>query len=339
MKKNLLTIMAGSILIGLASTAGAGTLDDIKAKGFLQCGINTGLPGFAYKDDAGEWQGFDVEFCRALTAAVFGDAGKVKYTNLTTVTRFEALKSGEIDVLSRNTTWTYSRDVDLKLTFVGVNYYDGQGFLVRKDLGVTSALELDGASVCIQTGTTTELNLADFFRSNNLNYEPVPIENNEEARQNYLAGRCDVYTSDRSGLAATRAVLENPDDHVILSEIVSKEPLGPLVRHGDDEWGDVARWTLNALILAEEYGIDSSNIDQLASGTDNPEINRMLGTEGEFGAMLGLDKDWAVNVIKATGNYGEIFDRHIGPDTPIGLDRGVNASYKDGGILYAPPFR
>ncbi len=339
MKKNLLTIMAGSILIGLASTAGAGTLDDIKAKGFLQCGINTGLPGFAYKDDAGEWQGFDVEFCRALTAAVFGDAGKVKYTNLTGVTRFEALKSGEIDVLSRNTTWTYSRDVDLKLTFVGVNYYDGQGFLVRKDLGVTSALELDGASVCIQTGTTTELNLADFFRSNNLNYEPVPLENNEEARQNYLAGRCDVYTSDRSGLAATRAVLENPDDHVILSEIVSKEPLGPLVRHGDDEWGDVARWTLNALILAEEYGIDSSNIDQLASGTDNPEINRMLGTEGEFGAMLGLDKDWAVNVIKATGNYGEIFDRHIGPDTPIGLDRGVNASYKDGGILYAPPFR
>lgn len=339
MKKNLLTIMAGSILIGLASTAGAGTLDDIKAKGFLQCGINTGLPGFAYKDDAGEWQGFDVEFCRALTAAVFGDAGKVKYTNLTGVTRFEALKSGEIDVLSRNTTWTYSRDVDLKLTFVGVNYYDGQGFLVRKDLGVTSALELDGASVCIQTGTTTELNLADFFRSNNLNYEPVPLENNEEARQNYLAGRCDVYTSDRSGLAATRAVLENPDDHVILSEIVSKEPLGPLVRHGDDEWGDVARWTLNALILAEEYGIDSSNIDQLASGSDNPEINRMLGTEGEFGAMLGLDKDWAVNVIKATGNYGEIFDRHIGPDTPIGLDRGVNASYKDGGILYAPPFR
>lgn len=339
MKKNLLTIMAGSILIGLASTAGAGTLDDIKAKGFLQCGINTGLPGFAYKDDAGEWQGFDVEFCRALTAAVFGDAGKVKYTNLTGATRFEALKSGEIDVLSRNTTWTYSRDVDLKLTFVGVNYYDGQGFIAKKDLGVTSALELDGASVCIQTGTTTELNLADFFRSNNLNYEPVPIENNEEARQNYLAGRCDVYTTDRSGLAATRAALENPDDHVILSEIVSKEPLGPLVRHGDDEWGDVARWTLNALILAEEYGIDSSNIDQLASGSDNPEINRMLGTEGEFGAMLGLDKDWAVNVIKATGNYGEIFDRHIGPDTLIGLDRGVNASYKDGGILYAPPFR
>ena len=250
MNKNLLTIAAGSMLIGLASTAGAGTLDDIKAKGFLQCGINTGLPGFAYKDDAGEWQGFDVEYCKALTAAVFGDASKVKYTNLTGATRFEALKSGEIDVLSRNTTWTYSRDVDLKLTFVGVNYYDGQGFIAKKDLGVTSALELDGASVCIQTGTTTELNLADFFRTNNLNYEPVPIENNEEARQNYLAGRCDVYTTDRSGLAATRAALENPDDHVILKEIVSKEPLGPLVRHGDDEWGDVARWTLNVLILA-----------------------------------------------------------------------------------------
>jgi general L-amino acid transport system substrate-binding protein len=339
MKQDLLTIAAAGLVAGAASLAHAATLDDVKAKGFVQCGINTGLPGFAYKDDAGEWQGFDVDYCKALAAAVFGDASKVKYTNLTGATRFEALKSGEVDALSRNTTWTYSRDTDLALTFVGVNYYDGQGFIAKKELGVTSATELGGASICIQTGTTTELNLADFFRTNNMEYEPVPIENNEEARQNYLAGRCDAYTTDRSGLAATRAALENPSDHVILKEVISKEPLGPLVRQGDDEWADIARWTLNALILAEEYGIDSTNVDQLAAGSDNPEINRMLGTEGEFGAMLRLDKDWAANVIRAVGNYGEVFDRHIGPDTAIGLDRGLNAQYKDGGILYAPPYR
>ena len=330
--------LAASVVL-LVGQSFAGTLDDVRAKGFVQCGINTGLPGFAYKDDSGEWQGFDVDYCKALAAAVFGDASAVKYTNLTGATRFEALKAGEIDVLSRNTTWTYSRDVDLKLTFVGVNYYDGQGFIARKDLGVASAHDLNGASVCIQTGTTTELNLADFFRSNDMDYEPVPIENNEEARQNYLAGRCDAYTTDRSGLAATRAALEDPDAHIVLPEIISKEPLGPLVRHGDDEWGDVARWTLNALILAEEYGIDSSNVSDLVASTNNPEIKRMLGTEGEYGAMLGLDADWMVNIIMAVGNYAEIFNRHIGPDTPIGLSRGLNASYRDGGILYAPPFR
>ena len=338
MRKLIFLISAGA-LVAAASVAGAATLDDVRAKGHVQCGINTGLAGFAFKDDAGEWQGFDVEYCKALAAAVFGDAGAVKYTNLTGATRFEALKSGEIDVLSRNTTWTYSRDGDLKLTFVGVNYYDGQGFIVSKALGVESAHDLEGASVCIQTGTTTELNLADFFRANDMAYEPVPIENNEEARQSFLAGRCDVYTTDRSGLAATRAVLDNPDDYAVLPEIISKEPLGPLVRHGDDEWADIARWTLNALILAEEYGINSDNVGELAQGTNNPEINRMLGTEGEYGAMLGLDQDWVVNVISAVGNYAEIFDRHIGPDTQIGLTRGVNASYRDGGILYAPPYR
>jgi len=339
MNRFLLNIATGSVLIGLGTLAQAATLDDVKSKGHVQCGINTGLPGFAYKDNAGEWQGFDVDFCKAVGAAIFGNAGGVKYTNLTGATRFEALKSREIDLLSRNTTWTYSRDVDLKLTFVGVNYYDGQGFIAKKELGVSSASELNGASVCIQTGTTTELNLADFFRVNKMDYEPVPIENNEEARSNYLAGRCDVYTTDASGLAASRASFKNPDEHIVLPEIISKEPLGPLVRHGDDEWGDIVRWTLNALILAEEYGVDSSNVEALASGTDNPEINRMLGNEGEYGAMLGLDRDWVVNVIKATGNYSEIFDRNIGPDTPIGLSRGQNASYKDGGILYAPPFR
>ncbi len=338
MKKLIFLISAGA-LVAAASVAGAATLDDVRAKGHVQCGINTGLAGFAFKDDAGEWQGFDVEYCKAVAAAVFGDAGAVKYTNLTGATRFEALKSGEVDVLSRNTTWTYSRDADLKLTFVGVSYYDGQGFIVSKALGVESAHDLEGASVCIQTGTTTELNLADFFRANGMSYEPVPIENNEEARQSFLAGRCDLYTTDRSGLAATRAVLDNPDDYVVLPEIISKEPLGPLVRHGDDEWADIARWTLNALILAEEYGIDSDNIGELAQGTNNPEINRMLGTEGEYGAMLRLDSDWVVNVISSVGNYAEIFDRHIGPDTHIGLARGENASYRDGGILYAPPFR
>ncbi len=339
MIKRLFFLLSACALAASASVAGAATLDDVREKGHVQCGINTGLPGFAFKDEAGEWQGFDVDFCKAMAAAVFGDAGAVKYTNLTGATRFEALKSGEVDLLSRNTTWTYSRDNDLKLTFVGVNYYDGQGFIVNKALGVESAHDLDGASICIQTGTTTELNLADFFRSNNMSYEPVPIENNEEARQNYLAGRCDVYTTDRSGLAATRAALDNPEDHVVLPEIVSKEPLGPLVRHGDDEWADIARWALNVIILAEEYGIDSGNVAELAEGTGNPEINRMLGTEGEFGAMLRLDQNWVVNVISAVGNYAEIFDRHIGPDTNIGLSRGVNASYRDGGILYAPPYR
>lgn len=329
-------------LIGLATAgiAQAGTLDDVRAKGHLQCGINTGLTGFAFTDDQGNWKGFDVALCEAVAAAVFGDASNVKYTNLTGKTRFEALKAGEVDMLSRNTTWTYSRDVDLKLTFLGVNYYDGQGFIVPASLGVKSASELDGASVCIQTGTTTELNLADFFRSNNMSYEPVPIETNEEARQNYLAGRCDVYTTDRSGLAATRASLDNPDDHVVLPEIISKEPLGPLVRHGDDEWGDVVRWALNVLIIAEEKGITSENVRAMAAEPQkDAELNRMFGTEGEYGAMLGLSADWVVNVIAAVGNYGEIFETYLGVNTDIGLERGVNALWTDGGLIYAPPYR
>ena len=327
------------ILFSVTGIAQAGTLDDVKKKGFLQCGINTGLPGFAFTDDKGVWQGFDVDFCRAVAAAVLGDATKVKFTNLTGKTRFTALNSGEIDLLSRNTTWTFSRDVDLKLTFIGVSYYDGQGFIVPKKLGVKSAKELDGASICIQTGTTTELNLADFFRSNKIKYEPVPIETNEEARTNYAAGRCDVYTTDRSGLAATRVTFKNPDDHVVLPDVISKEPLGPVVRQGDDQWADVARWTLNALINAEDYGVNSKNVDTLAKGGDNPEVNRMLGSEGDFGAMLGLSKTWVHNVIKQVGNYSEIFDRNIGYKTPIKLARGLNALYSDGGILYAPPYR
>ena len=338
--KKLVAVFAAILSLSIYGAASAATMDDVKAKGFVQCGINTGLVGFAFADDAGNWRGFDVAICEAVAAAVFGDASKVKYTNLTGKTRFEALKSGEIDLLSRNTTWTYSRDVDLKLTFLGVNYYDGQGFMVPSSLGVKSATELDGASICIQTGTTTELNLADYFRSNNMSYEPVTIETNAEARQNYLAGRCDVYTTDRSGLAATRASLDNPNDHVVLPEVISKEPLGPLVRHGDDDWADIVRWVLNVLIIAEEKGVTKANVKEMAmeAGKD-AELNRMFGTEGEYGAMLGLDKDWVVNVLSAVGNYGEIFETYLGVNTDIGLERGLNALWTDGGLIYAPPYR
>ncbi|MBC7156683.1 MAG: amino acid ABC transporter substrate-binding protein [Rhodobacteraceae bacterium] len=335
------SIFLGALTVtGLAAGAAAGaTLDDVKARGQLNCGVSTGLAGFSAPDASNEWQGFDVAVCRAVAAAVLGDETKVSFQPLTGQTRFTALASGEIDVLSRNTTWTFSRDVDLGFTFVGVNYYDGQGFIAPKALGVSSAKELDGATVCIQTGTTTELNLADYFRTNNMSYEPVPIETNAEALQQYNAGACDVYTTDASGLAASRATFANPGDHVILPEIISKEPLGPLVRQGDDQWADIVRWTLNALIAAEEYGVTSANIDELAKGTENPEINRLLGTEGDLGAMLGLDADWAVRAISANGNYGEIFAATIGEATPIGLARGLNAQWTQGGLLYAPPFR
>ncbi len=333
-------MLAAAAATALSTGAFAGTLEDVKAKGFLQCGVSTGVAGFAFTDDKGDWQGFDPAVCKAVAAALFGDSTKVKYTPTTGKTRFEALKSGEIDMLARNTTWTYSRDVDLKLTFVGINYYDGQGFMVPKALGVASATELDGASVCIQTGTTTELNLADYFRTTKMDYEPVPIETNAEGRQNYLAGRCDVYTTDASGLAATRATFENPADHVILPEIISKEPLGPLVRHGDDQWADIVRWVLNVMIIAEELGVNSDNVKgMMSSPTDNPEINRMLGTEGKYGDMLGLSGDWAANVIAQVGNYGEVYNKYIGPDTPIGLERGLNALWTDGGLIYAPPYR
>ena len=331
------TLAAATFAAGFAA---AGTLDDVKAKGFVQCGVSTGLVGFAAADANGNWDGFDVSVCRAVAAAVLGDAQAVKFTPTTGKTRFTALASGEVDLLARNTTWTFSRDVDLKFTFVGVNYYDGQGFMVPKELGVASAKDLDGATVCIQTGTTTELNLADFFRTNNISYEPVPIETNAEAQQQYLAGACDVYTTDASGLAATRATFESPDAHTLLPEIISKEPLGPLVRHGDDQWADIVRWTMNALIAAEELGVTSANIKESAmEAGNNPEINRLLGTEGNLGEQLGLSADWAKNAIAAGGNYGEIFSRNIGESTPIGLARGLNAQWTDGGLIYTPPFR
>ena len=335
------SIGLAAVVLVSASLAAAGTLDDVRKRGHLTCGINTGLVGFAAPDDKGVWKGFDVDLCRAVAAAVFGDAGKIKYKNLTGKTRFTALRSGEIDMLSRNTTWTFSRDVDLQLTFVGVNYYDGQGFIAPKKLGVKSAKALGGASVCIQTGTTTELNLADYFRANDMKYEPVPIETNTEARTNYLAGRCDVYTTDHSGLAATRAAMEKPADHVLLPEIISKEPLGPVVRHGDDQWADIVRWTLNAMIAAEEMGVNSKNVKQMASKENkNKEVNRLLGVEELQGReQLGLAKDWAVNIVAQVGNYGEVFEAHLGTKTAVGLARGLNAQWTDGGLLYAPPFR
>ena len=335
------TVMIGALTVaGLAAgAAAAGTLDDVKARGTLNCGVTTGLVGFAAPDANGEWKGFDVAVCRAVAAAVLGDASAVEFVPTTGKTRFTALASGEVDMLARNTTWTFSRDVDLKFEFVGVNYYDGQGFMVPKELGVSSAKDLDGATVCIQTGTTTELNLADYFRINNMSYEPVPVETNAEAQQQYLAGACDVYTTDASGLAATRATFEDADAHMLLPEIISKEPLGPLVRHGDDQWADIAMWTLNALIAAEEYGVTSANLEQMSGGTDNPEINRLLGSEGTLGEMLGLDAAWAQRAIGAGGNYGEIFAANIGEGTPIGLARGLNAQWTQGGLLYSPPFR
>ena len=338
MKATMYKALAVAAVLALASGARAGTLEDVQARGVLNCVVSTGIAGFAYPDDAGEWHGFDIDFCRATAAAVLGDASAIKAVTSTGKTRFTKLNAGEGDVLWRNTTITFSRDVGVKLRFHGVNYYDGQGFMVRKDLGVSSATELDGASICIQTGTTTELNLADYFHSNGMKYEAVTIETNDEARQNYTAGRCDVYTTDASGLAATRSTFTDPDNHMILPEIISKEPLGPATRHGDDQWSDIVTWVLNATVTAEEKGVTSANVDEMKSSKD-PEILRLLGVEGNQGEELGLSVDWAYNIIKAVGNYGEIFERNIGVNTPIGLARGLNALWTDGGLQYSPPFR
>ena len=338
MKKSVFfgTLAAASALAGIAS---ADTLADIKARGELICGTNTGLTGFAAPDANGVYQGFDVAVCKAIAAAVLGDATKVRYVPTTGETRFTALASGEVDLLVRNSTWTFSRDTDLKFDFVAVNYYDGQGFMVKKDLGVSSAKELDGATVCIQTGTTTELNLADFFKANNISYTPVTVADDSEAQRQYVAGACDAYTTDASGLAASRATLPDAENHIILPEIISKEPLGPVVRHGDNNWGDIVRWTFYALVAAEELGITSANVNEIGASTVNPEIKRILGTEGDMGAMIGLDAEWAKRAIAANGNYGEIFAANIGESTPIGLARGLNAQWTQGGLMYAPPFR
>src|SRR5712664_2478629 len=318
--------------------ATAQTLTTVKDRGMLSCGVSQGLPGFSSPDDKGNWTGLDVDVCRAIAAAIFNDGSKVKFVPLSAKDRFTALQSGEIDVLSRNTTWTVSRDTSLGANFTGVTYYDGQGFLVKKSLKVNSALELNSASVCVQTGTTTEQNLADYFRSNNMKYEVIAFGTADETVKAYEAGRCDVFTSDVSQLYAEKLKLANPNDHVILPEIISKEPLGPLVRHGDDQWFDVVKWTLYAMLNAEELGVSSRNIDE-ALKSNQPEIRRLLGVEGNFGEQLGLTKDWVVRIVKQVGNYGESFERNVGTGSKLGISRGINRLWTKGGIQYAPPVR
>ena len=342
MKNTMIGILGAAAFGLMASAAFAGTLDVVKAKGFVQCGVNTALAGFSAPDDKGEWTGLDVDFCRAVAAAIFGDGTKVKFTPLSAKDRFTALQSGEVDILSRNTTWTISRDTALGLNFAGVTYFDGQGFMInaQKLPGVNSTLQLSGASVCVQSGTTTELNLADYFKANNLEYNPVVFEKVEEANAAYDSGRCDAYTTDQSGLYAIRLTLAAPGDHVVLPEIISKEPLGPAVRQGDDQWFDVVKWTYFALLNAEELGITQANVEEMKN-SPNPEIKRVLGVEAEtkIGTDLGLTNDWVVNIIKATGNYGEIFERNVGAGSPLKISRGINALWTKGGLQYGVPIR
>jgi general L-amino acid transport system substrate-binding protein len=333
----LAAVGAALLFAGTAAQAGE-TFDAVKARGFVQCGVNAGLPGFSQADSKGVWQGIDVDMCRAVAAMVFGDANKFKVTPLTTQQRFTALQSGEVDVLTRNTTATMSRDTTLGLMSAGVNYYDSQGVLVKKSLGVKSATELGGASVCVLQGTTTELNLADWFRANKLDFKPVVINTSEEGFRTFEAGRCDVVTSDKSQLGSLRASSATPDDYIILPEDFSKEPLGPMVRQGDDEWFMVVRWALNAMVEAEEYGITSKNLDEMLK-SPNPNIQRILGVSGDMGKGLGLDKKWAYNIIEQVGNYGESFERNIGMGSPLKLERGLNAQWTKGGVMYAWPIR
>jgi general L-amino acid transport system substrate-binding protein len=324
---------------GLTSQAAAQqTLKTVKDRGMLSCGVSQGLPGFSAPDDKGNWTGLDVDVCRAIAAAVLNDPTKVKFVPTSAKDRFTALQSGEIDVLSRNTTWTISRDTSLGANFTGITYYDGQGFMVKKSLKVNSALELNSASVCVQTGTTTEQNLADYFKANNMKYEVIAFGTNDETVKAYESGRCDVFTTDQSGLYANRLKLANPNDHMVLPEIISKEPLGPMVRHGDDQWFDIVKWTLFAMINAEELGITSKNVDEKLK-SENPEMKRVLGTDGNFGEQLGLTKDWVIRIVKAVGNYGEVFERNVGSGSPLAINRGLNNLWKKGGLQYAPPIR
>ena len=340
--KNAKSIAVGTaMLCGVftASVASAATtLESVKEKGHLQCGVTSGLPGFSQPDDKGNWTGIDVDTCRAVAAAIFGDAKAVEFTPLTAKERFTALQSGEIDMLSRNTTWTLTRDASLGLNFAGVNYYDGQGFLVNKGIGVDDATQLDGATVCIQAGTTTELNLSDYFRAKGMEYKPIVFDTSEQTVQGFASGRCDVLTSDRSQLAALRSKLSDPDSAKILPNTISKEPLGPVVRQGDDQWFNIVKWVLAVQINAEELGVTSANVDDMLK-SDNPNIQRLLGTDGDMGAKLGLPGDFGAKIVKQVGNYGEMYDRNVGPDTPLGLERGINALWTEGGVMYAPPVR
>ncbi len=335
MSKITSTLLLSSALALAANTVSADTLDSVKSKGFVQCGVSTGLPGFSNADKSGNWKGLDVDVCRAVAAATLGDASKVKFTPLTAKERFTALQSGEIDMLSRNTTWTLTRDASLGLNFAGVNYYDGQGFMVSKGLGVKSALELDGAAVCLQAGTTTELNLADYFRENGMKYKAITYDTSDATVKGFEAGRCDVLTSDQSQLYALRIKLKDPKSAMVLPEVISKEPLGPVVRQGDDKWFNIVKWALFAMVNAEEMGVTSKNVDSMKN-SKNPAIARLLGGQGE---KLGLSDDWSYNIIKQVGNYGESFERNVGMGSPLKISRGLNALWKKGGLQYAPPIR
>ena len=334
--KQLIPLAAGAALLCSGVAFAQGTLEAVQKKGFVQCGVNTGLAGFSQPDSKGVWKGLDVDVCRAIAAAVFGDANKVRYTPLTAQQRFTALQSGEVDVLARNTTWTVTRDTSLGLNFVGVNFYDGQGLMVPRKLNVKSAKQLNGATVCVQPGTTTELNLSDYFRANRMTFKPVVIEKLEEVTNAYFSGRCDVFTTDVSGLVSVRGSrAPKPDEHVILPEVISKEPLGPAVRHGDDKWFDIVKWSMYAMIEAEEMGLTSKTIDQAGSSKD-PAVQRFIGASGDIGKMLGVDNKWAANIVKQVGNYGESFEANL---KPLGFERGLNQLWTKGGILYAPPLR
>jgi len=324
--------------ITLAGAAQASTLDDVKKKGFVQCGVSQGLAGFSSPDDKGNWSGLDVDLCRAVAAAVFGDPQAVKFTSLSAKERFTALQSGEIDVLSRNSTYTVGRDTSLGLDFAAVVYYDGQGFIVHKSLGVKSAKELNGASICTETGTTTELNIADYFRSHKMEYKAIAFSNNDEAVAAYDAGRCDVYTTDQSGLYANRLKMAKPEENIVLPDIISKEPLGPVVRHGDNQWGDIVRWAHFAMVTGEEMGITSANAKDMLK-SENPEIRRLLGVDDNLGQGMGLPKEWAFNILSQVGNYAESFERNVGAKSPLGIARGLNALWSQGGLQYAPPAR
>jgi general L-amino acid transport system substrate-binding protein len=333
-------ILAGAVLAGTTCLAGgafAGTLEDVKERGMVRCGISEGVAGFSAPNDAGKWEGLDVDVCRAVAAAIFGDAEKVEYISLNSKDRFTALQSGEVDLLPRTTTHTLTRDTSLGIDFVGVNYYDGQGIMIRSDLGIDSVKELDGVTVCLRSGSTTERNLADYFASNGMEFSSVVFDKSDEIRKAYAAGRCDVMSGDRAQLAIRRSQLEDPDAHKVLDEVISKEPLAIAVRQGDDEWDNVVRWAFNTMLLAEEHGLTQANVAEMRDSTNSPEVKRLLGVDGEFGSYLGLPQDWGYQVIANVGNYGESFERNLGKDSPVGLSRGMNALWKDGGLQYSPP--
>jgi general L-amino acid transport system substrate-binding protein len=338
MRNRLLAFIAAMAVVLAAGSAHATTLDEVRARGVLNCGVNTDLPGFSVPDGSGDWSGFDVDYCRAVAAAIFGEADAVEFFPLDATVRFDALNDGEIDLLARNTTWTMARDTALGLTFAGISYFDGQGFMARKSLGIASALELSGASVCVRGGTTTELNLVDYFAANSMNYTPVVLNTVAEVNAAYDSERCDVYSADASALYSIRLLMTNPDEHIVLPQIISKEPLGPVVRQADDQWFNIVKWVHFALLNAEELGISKANVTAMADSEDQ-DVRRLLGLDGAFGVGIGLDNAWAANVIKAVGNYGEIFDRNVGAGSKLGFARGLNALWVNGGLQYAPPIR